>query len=89
VWAGYLSPRLNSEIPEGIPNTKNTQTICKRRWASFTYSLMLSHILLRFYWSGPSSMSVEGIFLSFNDTSLVIKPWAVYSHCLAQDPSLH
>ena len=29
MWAGCLSPRLSSDIPEGIPDTQNTQRICK------------------------------------------------------------
>ena len=49
VWAGHLSPQLNSKIPEAIPNTQNSQRSYKRRWATFTYSPMLSCILLCFY----------------------------------------
>lgn len=53
VWAGYLSPQLSSDIPEGILDTQNIQRRCKRMWATFVYSMMLSHIYLYFKWSGP------------------------------------
>ena len=70
VRVGYLSPRLISKIPEGIPNTQNTQRSCKWRRTTFTYSLMLSHIQLCFDWSSLGSMSAEG-FLSLMTLVLV------------------
>ena len=62
VWAGSLSPRFSSEIPEGTPSTQNAQRICKRRQDTFNYSSTLSHISLHCQWNGLGNMSVEGFF---------------------------
>ena len=71
VWARYLSPRLSSDIPEGIPDTQNTQRRCKQMQATFTYSPMLSRIQLHFYWSSPGQYECRRISL-FNDTSFSV-----------------
>ena len=44
VWERYLSPRLSSNIPKGIPDTQNTKRRWKQIWATCTYSLMFSRI---------------------------------------------
>lgn len=44
MWEGYLSPRLNSDIPEGIPDTYNAQIRRNWRWATFVFSILFSGI---------------------------------------------